>query len=123
MKNETGDLLVEWERLDMRIRAHEHLAKQEKKKRDAVVRRLQELMEASDPPVESTHNGRFRVNLTTTKVVESVDWEALYKHIHDTGEFELLHRRLSVGAAVKAGLVPGVELMDMTQVKVTKVAK
>src|SRR5262245_59568569 len=41
------------------------------------------------------------------------DWPAIYKHIQETGEFELLHKRLT-GSAIKerwdAGVeVPGVE--------------
>ena len=66
-----------------------------------------------------------RVSVVTKKVPQVKDWDAFYKHIKKSGEFELLSR--SIGKAAieerwEAGKkIPGVESFDVTTVSMNKV--
>jgi hypothetical protein len=58
-----------------------------------------------------------------TKIVPTVvNWAETYEHIQHTGDFDLLHRRISATAfneRLKAGVVvPGIEARSLTTVKI-----
>lgn len=65
-----------------------------------------------------------RAQVQTKRVPHVEDWEALYKHVKRTGDFELLQRRLANDAVAErwdAGKkVPGVEPFTTVTVSVTK---
>ena len=59
---------------------------------------IKEDMMASGQDELSGHLGKFKLKYDQAPVV--VDWTVLYNHILETGNFDLLHKRLGV-AAVK----------------------
>tara|TARA_R110002051_G_scaffold314894_1_gene392483 strand:+ start:504 stop:875 length:372 start_codon:yes stop_codon:yes gene_type:complete len=48
--------------------------------------------------IDRTGNDRCTVSIKTEIVPTVEDWDALYKHILATGQFELLHKRVSASA-------------------------
>ena len=65
-----------------------------------------------------------QVSVYTDAVPRAADWDAIYKHIKRTGNFELLQRRLS-DTAVKERWddgkeIPGVESFNVVKVSLTK---
>ena len=66
-----------------------------------------------------------RVTVVTKEVPQVKDWDAFYKHVKKTGEFELLGRRLTETAVRErweAGKqVPGVEAFKAVSVSLNKV--
>lgn len=68
---------------------------------------------------------KARVQIVTEEQPVVADWDAAYKHIKKTGQFDLLNRALN-RSAVKARWdagkeVPGVEHFTVSKVSVTKV--
>ena len=67
-----------------------------------------------------TGNDVCTVSLKTEIVPTVDDWDALYKHIVDTGQFELLQKRMSATAyrelLAMAQAVPGVRSTELTKV-------
>ena len=65
-----------------------------------------------------------RAQIKTKRVPQVDDWEALYKHVRKTGDFEILQRRLAADAIAErweAGKkVPGVGAFNAVTVSVTK---
>lgn len=66
-----------------------------------------------------------RVTVVTKQVPQIKDWDAFYKHVKKTGDFELMQRRLA-DTAIKerweAGKeVPGVEHFNAVTVSINKV--
>tara|TARA_R110002012_G_scaffold42860_1_gene116320 strand:- start:747 stop:1118 length:372 start_codon:yes stop_codon:yes gene_type:complete len=51
-----------------------------------------------DQGIDRTGNDRCTVSIKTETVPTVEDWDALYKHILATGQFELLHKRVSASA-------------------------
>jgi hypothetical protein len=51
-----------------------------------------------DQGIDRTGNDRCTVSIKTEIVPTVEDWDALYKHILATGQFELLHKRVSASA-------------------------
>lgn len=73
----------------------------------------------------NTVGGRkARVTLGLKQVPKVVNWDALYAHIQKTGEFELLHRRVSDEAVKERAeqkiRVPGVQLEPVQVLSVEK---
>ena len=73
----------------------------------------------------TTVGGRkARVTLENKQVPKVVSWEALYEHIQDTGDFSLLHKRLSEEAAMEQfdakRSVPGVQVEGIVKLSVEK---
>ena len=67
-----------------------------------------------------TGNDVCTVSLKTEIVPTVDDWDALHKHIVDTGQFELLQKRMSATAyrelLAMAQSVPGVRSTELTKV-------
>lgn len=66
-----------------------------------------------------------RVTVVTKEVPQVKDWDAFYKHVKKTGDFDLFQRSISK-AAVQARWdmnkkVPGVESFDAVTLSITKV--
>lgn len=59
------------------------------------------------------------------KVPKVVDWDGFYKHILDTGHFDLLQKRVGVGAVrdrwEEGDVVPGVTKTTVIELSVSKV--
>lgn len=74
----------------------------------------------------SSIGGRMSVaELEEEKIVPRVtDWATTHKHIQQTGDFDLLHRRISLTAfreRLNAGVVvPGIEARPLTTVKISQ---
>lgn len=71
------------------------------------------------------HAGQVgKAYLKIKSVAHVPDWKVLYEHIKATGEFELLHKRVTDTACRErwdSGLtVPGVERVDLEELIVTK---
>ena len=70
--------------------------------------------------LEKISNGGRTLSLKKEIVPDVQDWDALHEHIAQTGEFELLHRRVSATAyreAVSLGAnVPGVTERELTKI-------
>jgi hypothetical protein len=66
-----------------------------------------------------------RVTITSKEVPQVEDWDAFYKHVKKTGEFELMQRRLSdaaINERWEAGKkVPGVKAFKATSLSLNKV--
>lgn len=65
-----------------------------------------------------------RVTVVTKDVPQVKDWDAFYKHVKKTGQFELLQRRLTVSAIQErwedGKEVPGVEHFTVVDVSINK---
>jgi len=86
--------------------------------KDTFEKRLMELMEKAG--LQRASNGVATVSISEDVVYNATDWDAIYAHIQSTGDFSLLHRRLS-NAAIKevnaAGDdVPGTEAVTLQKV-------
>lgn len=81
---------------------------------------LVRIMRENDMTVFGTPRATATVEITNEPAVD--DWGDLYAHITATGDFDLLHRRLSATAVaerVLAGaVIPGVGMRPVTHVKV-----
>lgn len=66
-----------------------------------------------------------RVTITSKNVPQVKDWDAFYKYVKKTGEFELMQKRLSDAAInerwEQGKKVPGVEAFNVTSVSLNKV--
>lgn len=70
-----------------------------------------------------TANDMSSVTIKEDSVPEVVDWDVFYEHIQETGEFSLLHRRVSSAAwneSVKIKDVPGVKATQLRKVNLRK---
>lgn len=66
-----------------------------------------------------------RVTVVTKQIPQVKDWDAFYKYVKKTGQFDLMQRRIA-GAAIKerweAGKeVPGVEHFNAVSISINKV--
>ena len=52
-----------------------------------------------DQGIDRTGNDRCSVSIKTETVPTVEDWDAVYKHILSTEQFELLHKRMSASAS------------------------
>jgi len=86
---------------------------------------LARIMQENDMTVFGTPRATATIETTEEYAVD--DWGDLYAHIGKTGDFDLLHRRLSATAVaerVLAGaVVPGVGTRPVTVVKVKPTPK
>lgn len=68
---------------------------------------------------------RARVTITQKKVPQVKDWDAFYNHIKETGNFELLQRRVGDPAVRErwdnGESVPGVEHFNLISLSINKV--
>ena len=70
-----------------------------------------------------TANDESSITVKEDSVPEVVDWDVFYEHIQETGEFSLLHRRISSAAwneSVKLKDVPGVKATQLRKVNLRK---
>ena len=70
-----------------------------------------------------TANDESSITVKEDSVPEVVDWDVFYEHIQETGEFSLLHRRVSSAAwneSVKIKDVPGVKATQLRKVNLRK---
>ena len=70
-----------------------------------------------------TANDMSSVTVKEDSVPEVVDWDVFYEHIQETGEFSLLHRRVSSAAwneSVKIKDVPGVKATQLRKINLRK---
>ncbi len=70
-----------------------------------------------------TANDESSITVKEDSVPEVVDWDVFYEHIQKTGEFSLLHRRVSSAAwneSIKLKDVPGVKATQLRKVNLRK---
>ena len=70
-----------------------------------------------------TANDVSSITVKEDSVPEVIDWDVFYEHIQETGEFSLLHRRISSAAwneSVKLKDVPGVKATQLRKVNLRK---
>ena len=70
-----------------------------------------------------TANDESSITVKEDSVPEVVDWDVFYEHIQETGEFSLLHRRISSAAwneSIKLKDVPGVKATQLRKVNLRK---
>ena len=70
-----------------------------------------------------TANDVSSITVKEDSVPEVIDWDVFYEHIQETGEFSLLHRRISSAAwneSVKIKDVPGVKATQLRKVNLRK---
>ena len=70
-----------------------------------------------------TANDESSITVKEDSVPEVIDWDVFYEHIQETGEFSLLHRRISSAAwneSVKLKDVPGVKATQLRKVNLRK---
>ena len=82
---------------------------------------LIEKMEAQG--LTRTANDESSITVKEDSVPEVVDWDVFYEHIQKTGEFSLLHRRVSSAAwneSIKLKDVPGVKATQLRKVNLRK---
>lgn len=86
--------------------------------KDALEKKLMELMGAAG--LQRASNGVATVSIGEEQVYNATNWDAVYEHIQSTGDFSILHRRLS-NAAIReieatGGDVPGTEAVTLQKV-------
>ena len=70
-----------------------------------------------------TANDESSITVKEDSVPEVVDWDVFYEHIQKTGEFSILHRRVSSAAwneSIKLKDVPGVKATQLRKVNLRK---
>ena len=70
-----------------------------------------------------TANDESSITVKEDSVPEVIDWDVFYEHIQKTGEFSLLHRRVSSAAwneSIKLIDVPGVKATQLRKVNLRK---
>lgn len=86
--------------------------------KDSFEKRLMGLMEKAG--LQRASNGVATVSISEDVVYNATDWDAIYAHIQSTGDFSLLHRRLSNAAIremdVAGENVPGTEAVTLQKV-------
>ena len=86
--------------------------------KDALEKKLYELMATAG--ISRASNGVATVSIGTEVVFNATDWDAVYAHVQSTGDFSIMHRRLSNAAireiASAGGAVPGTEAVEMQKV-------
>lgn len=86
--------------------------------KDALEKKLMELMGAAG--LQRASNGVATVSIGEEQVYNATNWDAVYKHIQSTGDFSILHRRLSNAALreieATGGEVPGTEAVTLQKV-------
>lgn len=105
-------------------------------KRDTMVGAIDEQIAAVRSAIEAemradkltgANGSEARASFKTVATVEATDWSALYRFIESYRAYDLLQRRLSVGAVrdrIEAGeKVPGVELGERTELVITMLKK
>jgi hypothetical protein len=86
--------------------------------KDALENKLYKLMATAG--ISRASNGVATVSIGTEVVFNATDWDAVYAHVQSTGDFSIMHRRLS-NAAIReiesaGGAVPGTEAVEMQKV-------
>ena len=73
-----------------------------------------------DQGIDRTGNDRCSVSIKVETVPTVEDWDAVYKHILSTEQFELLHKRMSASAYRELLSLdmelPGVKPTDVTRI-------
>jgi hypothetical protein len=105
-------------------------------KKDAMVGVIDEQIAAVKAEIEaemradkltSANGVDARASFRTVATADAVDWSALYKFIEKHRAYDLLQKRLSVGAArerIAAGeKVPGIELGERTELVIAALKK
>ena len=73
-----------------------------------------------DQGIDRTGNDRCSVSIKIETVPTVEDWDAVYKHILSTEQFELLHKRMSASAYRELLSLdmelPGVKPTDVTRI-------
>jgi len=86
--------------------------------KDTLEKKLYELMATAG--ISRASNGVATVSIGTEVVFNATDWDAVYAHVQSTGDFSIMHRRLSNAAireiASAGGAVPGTEAVEMQKV-------
>lgn len=86
--------------------------------KDSLEKKLCELMATAG--ISRASNGVATVSIGTEVVFNATDWDAVYAHVQSTGDFSIMHRRLSNAAireiASAGGAVPGTEAVEMQKV-------
>ena len=86
--------------------------------KDSLEKKLCELMATAG--ISRASNGVATVSIGTEVVFNATDWYAVYAHVQSTGDFSIMHRRLSNAAireiASAGGAVPGTEAVEMQKV-------
>jgi hypothetical protein len=86
--------------------------------KDLLERQLIALMDSAG--IKRATNGAATVSIGTEIVFNATDWDAVHAHIQATGDFSVLHRRLSNAAireiASAGGTVPGTEAVELQKV-------
>lgn len=75
--------------------------------------------------IEGARGKLAQCSIKRSEIPTADDWEAIERHVRKTGEFDLLHRRLTLDAVRQrwaAGkTVPGVEVFHKVGLSLTKV--
>lgn len=70
---------------------------------------------------------RYRAQIVTKDVPRAMDWAAIHQYIKQTGRFDLLQKRLGEKAVMDMledkQTIPGVELVKIPDVSITKIGK
>lgn len=87
-------------------------------KKDDLEKKLIELMKTAG--ISRASNDIATVSIGEEQVYNATDWDAIYAHVQDSGDFSILHRRLS-NAAIReieaaGGKVPGAEAVTLQKV-------
>lgn len=117
-----GQLVDQLGTVRERKRELSHEAKALQKQEDELRELINQAM--LDSSVRVLGGQLFRATAVATKNYTVNDWQQLYGYIVEHDAFELLHKRLGVSAAEEhielIGNLPGVEVSDATEIKVTR---
>jgi hypothetical protein len=110
-KNELSNIIEKRGELHATISREDRAIKHMKQQREHLDAML--LQELNRTGLKRTATDRYSVSIKEDQLPDVVDWDALYAHILESGDFSLLHRRTSSPAyreVLKAGQqVPGIQ--------------
>ena len=88
--------------------------KELKAREDEIARDLMSKMDEAG--LKRMANDTATISVATEIVPDPVDWDLFYKYITDTGQFELLHKRISLPAfreLLQSQEVPGMQSREL----------
>ena len=118
MAKKLNDLLAEYGKVrdgitDLKAQEKEFNAQKRELEAQIAIRMTEE-------GLEKISNGGRTLSLKKEIVPDVQDWDALQQHVAETGEFELLHRRVSA-TAYREKVALGADVPGVTERELTKI--
>jgi hypothetical protein len=110
----SDELITELKKTKDQIRDLNNEVKELKGREDELARSL--MTEMDKTGLKRMANDLATVSVATEIVPDPTDWDLFYQYIKDTGQFELLHKRISLPAfreLLQSQEVPGIQSREL----------